>query len=237
MTYFLWDHFWYYPHEATHDLQHDETEVQLLKFRGVWPNVFLLVGVILSVALLDPGKSMPGMNWYPLVYMREVVQLGMVALSLWSAPMVRRDNNFNYGAIVEVAVLFLGIFICMQAPLQILHVRGSSLGLVTPAHFFWASGSLSSVLDNAPTYAVYFETARSLSGSHTIAGVEPSLLAAVSLGSVFMGAMTYIGNGPNFMVKSIAEASGVAMPSFFGYVVYSATILLPLFLLVTLLFL
>lgn len=237
VIYFIWDHFWYYPREATRDLRQDESEAQPLKFRGIWPNAFLLVGVILSVALLDPGRAVPGTDWHPMVYLREAVQLGLVTLSLWSALAVRRDNNFNYSAIVEVAVLFLGIFICMQPPLEILRVRGSELGLITPAHFFWASGSLSSVLDNAPTYAVYFETARSLGGSQTIAGVEPSLLAAVSLGSVFMGAMTYIGNGPNFMVKSIAEKSGVAMPSFFGYVAYSAAILLPILGLVAFLFL
>jgi Na+/H+ antiporter NhaD/arsenite permease-like protein len=125
----------------------------------------------------------------------------------------------------------------MQAPLQILHVWGPSLGLVTPAHFFWATGGLSAVLDNAPTYAVCFETARSLGGSNTVAGVSESLLEAISLGSVFMGAMTYIGNGPNFMVKSIAEKSGVAMPSFFGYLRYSVVVLLPVLLLVRWLFL
>jgi Na+/H+ antiporter NhaD/arsenite permease-like protein len=134
-------------------------------------------------------------------------------------------------------VLFLGIFICMQAPLQILHVCGPRLGLVSPAHFFWASGSLSSVLDNAPTYAVYFETARSLGGAATVAGVDESLLVAISLGSVFLGAMTYIGNGPNLMVKSIAEDSGVTMPGFFGYTLYSIAILLPIFVLVACLFL
>jgi Na+/H+ antiporter NhaD/arsenite permease-like protein len=149
-------------------------------------------------------------------------------VSLWSGQAVRRDNDFNYGAILEVAVLFFGIFICMQVPLQIVDIKGPALGLTTPAHFFWASGSLSAVLDNAPTYAVFFETARSLRGQPAVAGVQSSLLTAISLGSVFMGAMTYIGNGPNFMVKAIAEKSGVAMPSFFGYIVYSAGILLPL---------
>jgi len=236
--YFLWDRFWFYPHEALPDIQRDEQEIRPLQFRGIRPNAWLLLGVVLAVAFLDPGKPVPGTHWHPWVYLREAIQLGLVALSLrGTAPAIREDNNFNYGAILEVAVLFVGIFVCMQAPLQILHVYGASLGLSAPAHFFWATGSLSAVLDNAPTYAVYFETARSMGGKELVAGVEESLLAAVSLGAVFMGAMTYIGNGPNFMVKSIAEKSGVAMPSFFGYVVYSAVILLPLFALVTFLFL
>jgi Na+/H+ antiporter NhaD/arsenite permease-like protein len=235
-TYFLWDHFWYYPQEALADIRRDEQEVRPLRFRGVWPNALLLLGVVLAVALLDPGKPLPGTHWHPWVYLREAAQLAMVVFSLrWTAAPIRADNRFSYGAIVEVAVLFLGIFLCMQAPLQILHVYGASLGLTAPAHFFWATGSLSSVLDNAPTYAVYFETARSVGGDELVAGVEESLLAAVSLGAVFMGAMTYIGNGPNFMVKSIAEEAGVAMPSFFGYIAYSAAFLLPLFTVVALL--
>ena len=233
VVYFLWDHFWYYPREAIRDIQRDETEVQPLQFRGIWPNAFLLVGVILSSALFDPNKTIPGTNWHPWVFLREAVQVGLIVLSLcWTRRAIRQDNNFNYGAILEVAVLFLGIFICMQAPLQIVNVWGASLGLTTPAHFFWASGSLSSVLDNAPTYAVFFEAAHSLGGNPAVAGVQESLLVAISLGSSFMGAMTYIGNGPNFMVKSIAEKSGVPMPSFFGYMVYSFVILLPILALV-----
>jgi Na+/H+ antiporter NhaD/arsenite permease-like protein len=236
--YFLWDHFWCYPRENPRDIQRDESERRPFRFRGLCLNTFLLVGVILSVALLDPAKPLPGTLWHPWAFIREAVQLALVLISLlWSEASIRRDNNFNYSAILEVGVLFFGIFICMQAPLQILHIKGASLGLSTPAHFFWASGSLSSVLDNAPTYAVYFETARSLGGDLTVAGVKSCLLAAISLGSVFMGAMTYIGNGPNFMVKSIAEKAGVAMPNFFHYVAYSAAILLPIFLMVTLLFL
>jgi Na+/H+ antiporter NhaD/arsenite permease-like protein len=236
-VYFVWDHFWFYPREATRDIQKDETSVRPLRFRGLWPNAWLLAGLIASVALLDPGKPFPGTDWRPWIYLREVVQLALVLGSLLSVASVRRDNGFNYGAIIEVAVLFFGIFVCMQAPLEILHVEGTSLGLASPSHFFWASGSLSSVLDNAPTYAVFFETARAIGGSPAVAGVKETLLAAVSLGSVCMGAMTYIGNGPNFMVKAIAEKSGVAMPSFFGYVIYSVLILLPIFTLVTLLML
>jgi Na+/H+ antiporter NhaD/arsenite permease-like protein len=240
--YLLWDQFWCYPHEQPADIARDESRRHRLRFSGIWPNVLLLVGVIFSVALLDPIRTLPGTDWHPWMYLREVVQLALVGLSLAvGAGHARRANRFNYGAIIEVAVLFFGIFICMQPALQILAVRGSLLGLNQPWHFFWASGSLSSVLDNAPTYVVFFESAKSLT-EHlglrpTVGGVQESLLIAVSLGSVFMGANTYIGNGPNFMVKSIAEKSGVAMPSFFGYMLYSVGILVPLFVLVTLLFL
>jgi Na+/H+ antiporter NhaD/arsenite permease-like protein len=183
----------------------------------------------------------PGTAWHPWMYLREVVELALVGLSLAiGTGHARRQNRFNYGAIIEVAVLFFGIFICMQPALQILGVEGPRLGLTKPWHYFWASGSLSSVLDNAPTYVVFFETAKSLTESlrlnSAVAGVEQNLLIAISLGSVFMGANTYIGNGPNFMVKSIAEKSGVAMPSFFGYMLYSVAVLVPLFALVTLLF-
>ena len=173
----------------------------------------------------------------------QLVMLGLVALSLWKTPAgVRQDNRFNYHAILEVAALFIGIFICMQVPIAILNAKGADLPIKEPWHFFWATGGLSSFLDNAPTYVVFFETAKVLpSGSEALAvqggAIAVPLLIAISLGSVFMGAMTYIGNGPNFMVKSIAEQAGIRMPSFFGYMLYSIAILIPLFIVVTLVFL
>ena len=164
----------------------------------------------------------------------------LVGISLATTPRgVREANNFSYAAILEVAALFIGIFIAMQVPVEVLNIAGPSLGLSEPWHFFWATGSLSSVLDNAPTYVVFFETAKSLTPQvleTTI--IREDLLRGISLGAVFMGAMTYIGNGPNFMVKAIAEESGVEMPSFFGYVVrYSVPFLIPVFVLVTFIFL
>jgi Na+/H+ antiporter NhaD/arsenite permease-like protein len=160
------------------------------------------------------------------------VQLGLVGVSLWFGDRsARAANRFNFHAIVEVAALFSGIFITMQPALQILGVRGDELGIRTPAQFFWATGSLSSVLDNAPTYLVFFKTAQAMpadANATLVAGVEETILIGISLGAVFMGAMTYIGNGPNFMVRAIAENAGVKMPSFFGYMVYSCLILLPL---------
>jgi Na+/H+ antiporter NhaD/arsenite permease-like protein len=173
------------------------------------------------------------------VFLREAVLLGLVGLSLaLGSTEVRRRNGFAYGAIIEVAALFVGIFVCMQPALALLDEHGASLGLDSPRAFFWATGSLSAVLDNAPTYLVFFKTAQALPAvGPTMAGVDEARLAAVSLGAVFLGAMTYIGNGPNFMVKAIAEQAGVRMPSFFGYVLYSAGVLLPVFALVSFLFL
>ena len=240
--YYVIDHFWHYPHEQVSDLVRDETRVHRLRFGGLWPNVLLLVGVILSVGLLDPSKPILGTDWHPWLYLREITQLGLVGLSLGLGNShLRQANRFNYAAILEVAALFFGIFICMQPALQILAVKGPSLGLTEPWQFFWATGTLSSALDNAPTYVVFFETAKawttSASLTPAVAGVAEHLLAAISLGAVFMGANTYIGNGPNFMVKAIAEKSGVPMPSFFGYMLYSGAVLVPLFVLATFLFL
>ena len=237
--YYAWDHFWFYPHETKLDIALDEVEVRRLRFSGVWPNALLLVGVVLSVALLDPTKVIPGTEFHSPLFLREIAQLALVGLSLLiGSQAVRQANNFNYHAILEVAALFLGIFLCMQVPLQILNVRGAQLGLDSPMQFFWITGGLSAVLDNAPTYVVFFETAKALpaNGAATVAGVEETLLIAVSLGAVFMGAMTYIGNGPNFMVKAIAEKSGIRMPSFFGYMLYSGCILLPVLILTSWLF-
>ncbi|MFZ5828479.1 MAG: sodium:proton antiporter [Planctomycetota bacterium] len=244
VIYYVWDRFWYYPHEEKRDIVRDETQIRPLRISGLFPNGLLLLGVILSVALLDPTKTLPGTDWHPWLYLRELIQLGLVLLSLaLGDPRTRLANRFNYHAIIEVAALFFGIFICMQPALQILAVRGPNLGLTEPWHFFWATGSLSSFLDNAPTYVVFFKTAQSLTAAggmtgadNVVAGVAEHLLIAISLGAVFMGANTYIGNGPNFMAKSIAESAGVKMPSFFGYMLYSCVFLIPLFVLTTFLF-
>ena len=178
--------------------------------------------------------------------MRELVMLGLAGASLALTPAgVREANRFNYHAIAEVAALFVGIFITMQVPLAVLKANGADLGLETPGQFYWLTGILSSFLDNAPTYLVFFQTAESLTteagdGILTLAGgefIRQDLLIGISLGAVFMGANTYIGNGPNFMVKSIAEQEGVRMPSFFGYMFYSVLVLVPCFVLVHILFL
>jgi Na+/H+ antiporter NhaD/arsenite permease-like protein len=157
---------------------------------------------------------------------------------------LRAENGFTWSPIVEVAALFAGIFATMIPALAILNARGAELGLNRPWHYFWASGVLSSFLDNAPTYLTFASAASGHVGTDAsnlaelvAHGHGASLLAAISLGSVLMGANTYIGNGPNFMVKAIAERGGVRMPGFFGYMGYSGAILLPLFVAVTWIFL
>ncbi|TWT77350.1 Citrate transporter [Posidoniimonas polymericola] len=232
IVYLLLDELIYYRRETEADITRDIRQIRHLKYMGVWLNGPLLLGVVAAVAFLDPSKTVPGTDWHPWLYLREMVQLGLVATSLaLGAREVRRANSFNYHAIQEVAALFIGIFVCMQPALQILGLNGKYLAdnyLTSPMHFYWVTGALSSVLDNAPTYLVFFKTAQVPGLGGPTAGVEPHYLTAISLGAVFMGAMTYIGNGPNFMVKAIAEKSGVKMPSFFGYMAYSCLILLPI---------
>jgi len=168
---------------------------------------------------------------------REIGMVTAAAVSVWKTPAkVREENEFTWHPIEEVAILFAGIFATMIPALLILKARGAELGVVSPAHFFWATGALSTFLDNAPTYLTFFSLAQGVGGTETVAGVSAPLLQAISAGAVFMGANSYIGNAPNFMVKAIAEEAGVRMPSFFGYMVWSCGILLPVFALLTLLF-
>ncbi len=231
--YWLMDQFYHHPRETVRDIERDVTQIRRLKISGLGVNGLLLLGIVVAVATLDPSKAFPGTAWHPWMYFREAIQLGLVALSLAFGPrQSRQANRFNYAAIIEVAALFVGIFICMQPALQILKANGANLVErfdMGPGKFFWATGILSSFLDNAPTYLVFFQTAQIPAeiGGPT-GGVPEPLLIAISLGAVFLGAMTYIGNGPNFMVKAIAEKSGVKMPSFFGYMGYSLLILLPI---------
>src|SRR5262249_48655605 len=150
---------------------------------------------------------------------------------------LRAANHFSFGPILEVAAVFAGIFATMLPALDVLRARGGELGLREPWQYFWASGVLSSFLDNAPTYLTFLALAQPQGLRPEVAGVPEDILTAISLGAVFMGANTYIGNGPNFMVRSIAEARGVRMPSFGGYMLLSGAVLLPVFGLVTFLFL
>ncbi len=242
-VYYVWDTV-AYKREAPADIKLDETQVRKISVTGKINFLFLL-GVVLATGTLDSSKEFFSTGWTPFMFCRELVQLAFVALSLYfTTKKIRQDNNFNYVAILEVACLFIGIFVCMQVPIEILNSKGASLGIDSPVKFFWATGILSSFLDNAPTYVVFFETAKSLpmdGGVETmelIGGgqIQLSHLIAISLGAVFMGANTYIGNGPNFMVKSIAEHEGIKMPSFFGYMLFSAIVLLPIFAVVTFLF-
>ncbi|MDL2279427.1 sodium:proton antiporter [Desulfovibrio sp. OttesenSCG-928-G11] len=185
---------------------------------------------------------------------RDALLLGIAGLSwVLTNKKCRELNDFNWGPIEEVAKLFLGIFLSMIPALAILKAGSNGAlasiinmvsvdGQPNNVMFFWLTGVLSSFLDNAPTYLVFFNTAGGLSGVETTMFAEhlmttwaPTLLA-ISAGAVFMGANTYIGNAPNFMVRSIAEDMGVKMPSFFGYMAWSVGILIPVFILMTFLF-
>lgn len=156
---------------------------------------------------------------------------------------VHARNQYTWRPLVEVAAVFVGVFVTMIPALDYLSERGPALGVVSPAGFFWASGLLSSVLDNAPTYLAFTALAAGVAGTppHELGAlaahpIGQTLLRAVACGSVMMGAFTYLGNGPNLIVKSIAEADGVRMPSFPKYLAWSAAILLPLYAVVSLVF-
>jgi len=222
LAYFVWDTT-QYTRESIAAIRRDRTQLQPLRVRGVL-NGLWLVGVILAVAFLHEPA-------------REAAIIGLVILSLWQTPAeIRRANGFTYYPIVEVAVLFFGIFLTMIPALEILRLRGGELGVREPWQFFWVTGALSSFLDNAPTYLTFLALGQGLGLAREVVDVPHVVLTGIAVGAVAMGANTYIGNAPNFMVKSIAEETGVKMPSFFGYMLYSGLVLLPLFVLVTFLF-
>jgi Na+/H+ antiporter NhaD/arsenite permease-like protein len=227
--FFVWDSVCF-RRERREDILRDRTEITPLGVSGKW-NLLFLLGVVLAVFFQVPAPY------------REMAMLAMALLSLRFTPKDLRDRNkFTFYPIAEVAILFAGIFVTMEPVLRLLSLRGSELGLTRPYQFFWTTGLLSSFLDNAPTYLTFFSLAESVTRSAAasvlpvVAGVQADLLRAISCGAVFMGAMTYIGNAPNFMVKSLAEEQGVRVPHFLGYMVYAGMILIPVFLLVTLVF-
>jgi Na+/H+ antiporter NhaD/arsenite permease-like protein len=167
---------------------------------------------------------------------RELGMLAATLVSVFALPQEpRKLNKFGYGPIIEVAVLFAGIFVTMVPALALLEARGAELGLKIPEHFFLVTGVLSSVLDNAPTYLTFLSTAQGMPLAEEVVGVPQVYLVAISVGAVFMGANTYIGNGPNFMVKAIADEAGYAMPSFFGYAWRAVLVLTPVYAMVLLL--
>ncbi len=221
-VYVLWDRR-AHAREAKADLKRDFYEVRRLRIAGK-ENLFLLVGVLAAVAFLEAP-------W------REAAIVGLSVLSYARTdPALRSANRFTFHPILEVAALFAGIFVTMLPALDLLRARGAELGVREPWQFFWATGALSSFLDNAPTYLTFLALAQGLGLPADVVGVPHSILVAISLGAVFMGANSYIGNGPNFMVRSIAEERGVKMPSFGGYMLYSIGVLVPVFVLVTLVF-
>jgi Na+/H+ antiporter NhaD/arsenite permease-like protein len=217
-----------------------------LRVRGLH-NVALMLGIVATVVAAGEGLGNGGNSWPFGIQEGVLAALTVASLALTNRDL-RERNRFTFGPMIEVAVLFAGIFITMTPALLILNARGGHLGLHAPWQFFWASGLLSSALDNAPTYLALTAVA---CGSQGVVlqgrpleqlleqGGNPlsdAILAAISCGCVFMGALTYIGNGPNFMIKAIAEESNVRMPGFFRYMAYSMAILVPLFVLVTILF-
>jgi Na+/H+ antiporter NhaD/arsenite permease-like protein len=200
-------------------------------------NVALLGGVVLVILGKGQGWFADGEAW-PFGVQEALLAGLMLAAYVSTKPALRAANGFTFGPIVEVAILFAGIFATMVAPLALLNARGADIGVRQPFQYFWGTGILSSFLDNAPTYLAFASAACGrfgipAEGSHYLGefvarGREAEqILAAISCGAVFMGAMTYIGNGPNFMVKAIAEENGVRMPSFIGYLGWSVVILLP----------
>ncbi len=236
----------YYRKEPATAKRMDIADYVPMRLKG-GVNVALLALVIVTVIFSGPlGRLGEAIS---LPFVREVVLVILALISVRFGPRGPRvSNHFSWGPIVEVAVLFAGIFATMIPALALLEAKGASIGVTQPWHYFWASGGLSSFLDNAPTYLVFTSLAQAQVGVPTVGAltsaqvipalsVAPSqLLAAISCGAVMMGAMTYIGNAPNFAVKAIAEHSGMKMPSFFGYMGYSLAVLLPIFLIVTAVF-
>jgi Na+/H+ antiporter NhaD/arsenite permease-like protein len=235
------------------DLSKAGTEI---KFEGVH-NVIFIVMIVAAVVLSGVLPTLPafqdaegavrGLHIYEEVTFTfpAMIEVAIILLAAFlsfktTSKEIRVKNHFTWGAIQEVAVLFIGIFITMQPALMILTAKGASLGITKPYQMFWITGALSSFLDNTPTYLVFLTTAGTLgatTGITTSVGiVAETLLKAISCGAVFMGAITYIGNAPNFMVKSISDENGVRMPSFFGYMLWSVAILVPVFIIDTLVF-
>ena len=240
---------YYYGKEHWTALSADAREQTPLQLQGK-TNFIYLIGVVLAVAFIN-ASTIPAMGeehaplW--MKYLREIVLLSLTLMSMYTTKkQVRYElNKFTWEPIVEVAVLFLGIFTTMTPALAYLNANAASLGLDKVWQFYYASGALSSFLDNTPTAVAFHSVASGLTPEQmttfcngVMAGIPEILLMAICIGSVFFGAMTYIGNGPNFMVKAIAEESGVKMPSFFGYMFkFSLIVLLPIYILVQLIFL
>jgi len=246
-TFFVLDT-WLYRREPP--LAHTEVPHARLSIQG-WANV-ALIGVVVGGVLMQ-GVWRPGdvVLLGETVGIERLVAIGIfLAVTLASMALtpaaLREENGFTWGAMAEVAKLFAAIFVCMAPVLAILKAgpAGAAAGLVAlttdaagapvPWVYFWMTGVLSSFLDNAPTYLVFFNLAGG--DPATLMTRDAATLAALSAGAVFMGANSYIGNAPNFMVKAIVEENGVRMPSFFGYCAWAMIFLLPLFVASTFLF-
>ncbi|HEY0233801.1 MAG TPA: sodium:proton antiporter [Afipia sp.] len=229
----------------------DPTPDSPMKLHG---KVNILLICVVVAAILMSAQWKPGVAFYIAGVELQLQDLSrdviFILVTLWSLALTRKQhraaNGFSWGPIREVAILFAGIFICIVPVMAMLQAGANGpfaalLGLVTradgtpsPAAYFWLTGALSSFLDNAPTYLVFFQLAGG--EPHTLMNAQAATLAAISSGAVYMGANTYIGNAPNFMVYAIARQAGVRMPGFFGYMVWSALVLIPTFVLTTFVF-
>ncbi|MCL1833562.1 MAG: sodium:proton antiporter, partial [Leptospirales bacterium] len=248
IVFFIMDTY-YYKKEENKPVKKDGGEK--IRLVGI-PNMLLIPCIVGAVIVSSVKMGTAFTVHYVEVPLSSIAQVSLLLIITFvslkiSDKSIREENGFNWEPIKEVAKLFATIFMTMVTPIAMLRagadgpmgmiIRGvvDGSGEFINSHFFWATGILSSFLDNAPTYLVFFNTA----GGNPIdlMGVHAGTLLAISAGAVFMGANTYIGNAPNFMTKSIAEESGVAMPSFFGYMFkYSIPILIPVFILVTFIF-
>lgn len=245
-AFFIWDSI-VYAKEAPKQGEAALEAKEPFGIEGMHNFAFLgaIVAIIYCAGQNIGGFGAPGEPW-PFGLQESLMAAVALAAYFLTSGQLREKNRFSFGPIIEVAVLFIGIFCTMIPALAILNVEGKNLGLSEPWHYFWAAGVLSSFLDNAPTYVAFAVTAagtfnvpddgRYLQQVLQLGGEATAIIAAISCGAVFMGANTYIGNGPNFMVKAIAEENNVRMPSFFGYMVYSIGILIPIFVVVTFVF-
>ncbi|QVL31216.1 sodium:proton antiporter [Telmatocola sphagniphila] len=237
--FYVWD-IVAYRKESRQAIRMDEAIQEPIKLRGWGVNAPLLFGVLLAVILQSPvvGAKLGALIGVGDLTLQkpfgEILMLILAGISLMGTPKgLRHQNDFSWVPIVEVAVLFIGIFITMVPALALLDKYGDRIQIDKGWQYLWLTGLLSSFLDNAPTYVTMGTLA---SNGHDLGWLmtnKPNILSSISCGAVFMGALTYIGNGPNFMVKSIAEHSGYSMPSFLGYMAYSFGVLIPLFLVLT----
>ncbi len=238
IIYFFVDTY-YYKKEPASAITRDESNIRPIKIEGK-RNFIFLVGVVLAVAFLNEQYlSFVNINPY-FKFIREAVIILMAYLSMQFTPkLLRTSNNFTWHPIEEVAYLFLGIFITMVPCLLYLESNAKTLGIESASQFYFYTGMLSSFLDNTPTAVTFHSLALGLGENSglLVAGISEQLLKAICIGAVFFGSMTYIGNGPNFMVKAVAEENNIKMPDFFSYIFkFSIIVLLPVFILVELLF-
>lgn len=236
IIYFIVDSY-YHKKEPAQAIIDDKSVIRPIRLQGK-VNFVWLAGVVLAVAFLNEQYlSFISSNHY-YKFIREAVILAMAILSLiFTTKLVRESNSFTWEPIKEVAYLFLGIFITMVPCLLYLESNAKNLGIILPHQFYYFTGLLSSFLDNTPTAVTFHSLAMGLGeqSSSIVAGIPEELLKAISVGSVFFGSMTYIGNGPNFMVKAVAEENNIKMPSFFEYIYkFSLIVLLPIFIIVEL---